>query len=380
MLCTAPASAQVQPLTKWIGGPFNVTVVNPTQQSDGGRIDCAPRTAGCKPLNLARCTDDTPMRINFVVAPGASGLPAYSGTTQALYAFLSATPGCIYSRLNGQTGYTPDLLIGTTSSLAGSAPFFAGGTQSFRFPTGVSTFNANMTKAGSTGEFTVGEMLNALGVCPPNQPVQMGTYFLCVGVDVTNSQGINNTSTASTATTTTAPGGATSSADPVTYLQFQIDTQPPEAPIITEVHSLNGRCNLSVNYTSPSLDVYTVRVKYSKNASNLNVACNLWTDDIEWTAPQTVNGQSGGTLKFTAQGLDNDITYAFCAEAEDYMQNVSPPSSVVTGQPRFECDIFACSPEPLRTGYCSQYAAPQLWLGALVTLGLRRLRRRGGAR
>ena len=54
---------------------------------------------------------------------------------------------------------------------------------------------------------------------------------------------------------------------------------------------------------------------------------------------------------------------------DDYLQNVSAPSDTVLGQPRFECDLFGCYPGPLKTGYCGQTAAPQVWL-ATAAAGL----------
>jgi hypothetical protein len=371
----------VTPLSAWVGGPFSVVINSPTVQDGGGRIDCAPRQPGCKPLNLARCTDSTPMPISFGVAPGASGLPAYTGTSQVLYAFLGTLNGCVYSTVSGQIGNDPNLLIGTTTSLGASAPFFAGGGRSFTFPDGVSTINPSLPQLAQSGVYTVADMLKTLGVCPPGQGVQMSTYFLCVGVDATASRGINNTA-AGTATgtatpaTPTTPAANTNGQDPVTYLQFQIDTVPPEPPTIAAVRSLNGRCTVHVDYTNQALDLYAVRVKYSSAPQNLNVPCNLWTEEVHTTPDQNAYGQSGGNLTFTVDHLDNDISYAFCAESEDYMENVSVPSANVLGQPRFECDLFGCYPNTLKTGYCSQTAAPQVWLLALGALGARLWQRR----
>jgi hypothetical protein len=378
-LMPATAFAQQSPLSTWVGDSFSMVINHPTVAADGGRIDCAPGTSGCRPLNISRCNDASILPIEFIISPGARSLPTYTGNSQVLYAFLGTTAGCVYSTVSGQTGNNPNLLIGTTSSLAGSAPFFSGGTQTFRFPAGISTFNAGVTAAGRTQIFTVGELMNALGVCPPNAPVQMSTYFLCVGVDVHASQGINNTATnAQTTQAGTGTPGATNAggSDPVAYLQFQIDTLPPDAPTITASRSLNGRVAVDVAYNSPSLDVYTIDVRYTKEPQNLTLACDQWTGDVRTTPSQNVYGQSSGNLTFMVEPLENNVDYAFCAQAVDYMENPSVPTPVSVAQPRFECDLFGCYPDALQTGFCAQTAAPQVWLMAAGAFGLRAVFRR----
>lgn len=377
--CAAPnvARAQVKLLDQWLDPNYGIVINSPTEQIGGGRIDCAPRQSGCKPMNLARCTDPTPMPINFSINPRQGTRATYTGSTQVLYAFLSTTGTCAYSMITGQVGNNPNLLIGLTPNLAGSAPFFTGGTQSFLFPGNITSFSDALPQVKASRVFTVADMMGMLGACGPT-PRDMSTYTLCIGVDATGSQGINNT-----ASTSATNGQTQSGSDPVTFLNFQVDTVPPAPPTLQEVQSLNGRARIKVQYVSPLLDLYEVRVKYSSRPENLQVPCNLWTEDVHVTPAQSAFGQVAGDLVFMVNDLDNDVDYAFCAESEDYMQNPSEPTANTIGHPRFECDLFGCYPGTLATGYCGQVAAPQLWLGALLALGARTLGRRrqsgGGA-
>lgn len=173
------------------------------------------------------------------------------------------------------------------------------------------------------------------------------------------------------------------------YLQFQVDTQPPPTPTIRQVEALNGRVRVDVDYDASTLDIWTLRLRYTKDPANLATApdaegalmprrCDAWTGDIE-SVVKTVYGQATATVPFTVDGLDNDTTYAFCADAVDYMENPSVPTDTVLGEPRFECDLFACYPDELQVGYCAQAGAPQLWLMAsagLLAVWQRRARRR----
>jgi hypothetical protein len=376
--CTA--QAQVTPLTTWVGGQFpNTLWQRPTQAADGAYINCAPGTQGCTPLNRSMC-DRPGVPIEFVVGPPSSaGTATYLGSNQTLYAFLSTANTCIYSTQTGGINNNPNYLIGTGAPV-GSSVFFNGSTP-FVFPAGGLTPSAAFPQLNQTG-FTTQDLLRVLGACPPANGVQLATYYLCIGVDAGQTGGVNNGTASTASTTTTSTGSSNSGSDPFAFVQFQVDTLPPAVPSGIDAKGLNGRVALTVTYDTSTLDAYSLRVKATSDPANLsltdadqnpNGTCDDWTGDVT-VQDRSVYGDSSGSATFTIDGT-NGTTYGFCAQAIDYMGNISTPSPVVFGRPRPECDLFGCYPAALQTGYCGQQLPPAAW-GLCAGLALWRAHRR----
>lgn len=375
VLCFVPvlAHAQVTPLSTWIGGQFpNTLWQHPNLADDGLLINCAPGTAGCTPLNLSMCNQPG-KPISFVVAPPSSTTAAtYTSSTQTLYAFISTQNNCIYSTQVGGINNNPNYLIGSGAPI-GSSVFF-GGVTPFVFPTGGLTPSSAFPNVTTQGFLTT-DLLNALGACPPDGVgVQLATYYICVGVDATQSLGINNGGT------TTSTSGTTSGGDPFAYVQLQIDTIAPATPSSVVVQPLDSRCDVTIDYDTTTLDAYYLQVKATADPANLaliaddpTATCDAWVDNV---VTHTVNiyGETSGTETVTING-DNGVLYGFCVETVDYMQNVSVPSTVSYGRPRPECDLFKCYPDVLQTGFCGASLPPSAY-GLVGALSLWRACRR----
>lgn len=380
------ALAEAQPLTTYVGGAFRIYINRPTTALDGYRVDCGPSQPDCFLLNRAACDPNGPaLPIQFTLSASGAGISVDASQTRTVYAFLSTTSSCIYSQVTGQTGNNPNLLIGTTAALPSGSIFFAGGTRPYVFPRDVDNFNPAVTAAASSGAFTTREMMAALGLCDNanGTATNLSTYFLCVGVDSSNKLGVNS-GTNVTSTGTTAAGS-----DPTAYLQLQADTRAPEPPTNLTLTPRNARVHAEVSVDTSLLDVYQVNLRYTNDPQNLAAGealdsngqprgCAAWQGSVGERSVNVYN-QVVGRATFDVDGLDNDVDYGFCALSQDRLGNVGEPTEVQVAQPRFECDLFACYPGDLQTGYCGAGAGPQLWgAGGLlgVVLALRRRYRR----
>lgn len=376
LLGSLPAAAQVSHLSSWIGGNFPYSQWARPTVADGGRLNCAPGNDNCVPLNLAACQDSAPARpIAFSVNPPAGGQhPAFSGSNQIVYAFLSTSASCVYSQQIGGQNNNPNFLIGTSSGVPSSSVFF-GGNVPFKLgdSSGALTLNTSLT-GFVPGEITTKDVLKAFNVCPNlgGTAAQLQTYYICIGLDADATSGINNTAAASSSTsTTTAVSGSAASTgtDPFQYIQFQIDTMPPEQPNTLSLNPLNGRVDVAVTFSSADLDVQVIRILATDDEVNLpsgdpNAAdeasdCTLWTGDVK-VSETSVQGLSTGDVAYTFHATNGKIVQA-CAVAVDYLGNQSLPTPIQTAVPRAECDLFTCYPGELTTGFCNAGLSTPYW-------------------
>jgi hypothetical protein len=331
--------------------------------------------------------DHAPMPIEFVIGPPSTAAAAtYTGNTQTLYAFLSNAPTCVFSESSGGINNDPNNLIGTGAPV-GNSVFFNGSTP-FVFPSGGLTPSPAFPDVNRSG-FTTADLLTALKACPPYDGIQLGTYYICVGVNTSQTKGLNNgNGTSSTATSaTTGFAATTSGSDPFAFVQFQVDTVPPPVPSSIVAKSLDSRCDVKVNYDASTLDAYYLRVKATSDPVNLtltdldqnpNGTCDAWTGDVI-TRDVNIYGETSGSETLTIRG-DNGTLYGFCAQTIDYLGNVSVPTPVTFGRPRPECDLFKCYPDTLQTGFCGATLPPSAYAvcGALALWRAARKRRLRG--
>lgn len=385
--------AEASPLTVFRGGGMYITTESPTLRNEGVIIDCSVSTAGCAPLNRMACTGK-PLPIRFTLGqPLSQAAPTYVGGTQSVYAFLSTTPSCIYSNNTSQVAANGNL-IGTSTGMPSSSVFFAGGYNAFTFPTELATIEPSASSDPVNKVFTTVDLLKLLNVCPEygGTPVNLTPVYICVGVDGTgNKGGINNATAATSASTATnssisATGSTSASSDLFGYMALQIDTSPPSAPTALSVTPKNGRARVSVSYDASLLDVYRVKVAYTRDASDIAAGAALDANGVAagcaaWTHGDSelldVKGVADGNNKvFSVSGLENGVAYSFCATTQDFLQNNSAPSAVQTATPREECDLFSCYSGTLRIGYCASQDLPALWSAAAAAAAWAAARRR----
>lgn len=386
---TATAWAQSAPtiISQWTSGTagqFNVQWSNPNTSSPQ-QIACSPASGNsCFLLNLAACSA-APVPLAFTATPMGSTVPA-SSTSQNIFIWGLLNQTCATGYASGATNnpnpntLNGSYLVGLESNV--SSTFLNQGGQGMSFPGNVpyvGGLDQNGNNTGTTNQllYTHLDLMNMYFSCQTG--VNLSTFYLCIGVDGNGTGCVGQACGASSGTVTT-PGVPTSGGgDYIAWAQVQIDTLPPNPPTIVNPKPLNGRVRFTVNYDMASLDTYTINVYVSSDPNNVasvqaGGTCDTWAPGSYQIISNGVQPQTG-TLPMTING-NNGTTYAYCAQAVDYLRNPSTFSAAVTLTPEFECDLFDCYPGELQTGFCGAALTPAWFLLPLAAVGARRVRRR----
>lgn len=379
--------------TSGSSGSFNVQWSNPNVNSPQ-MIACSPVSGNrCFLLNQAACSH-APVPLTFTASPMGGQVPTPNNAQNIyIWGLLNQTCSTGYA---GSATNNPNpnsiggsYLIGLETNVYQT--FMNPGGQGMSFPGNVpyvGGLDAN-GKAGGTSNpalYTHLDLMNQYLLCNPGSGQNLSTFYLCIGVDGNGSGCVGQACgvAGGTTTTTVGTGTGTSSGDYIAWAQVQIDTLPPSPPTINNPKPLNGRVRFNVVYDSNSLDTYTINIYSSSDPGNVALAqaaindttqpgCAGWTDNY-FLQSEGVQPQKG-TLPMTINGTNN-VTYAYCAQAQDYLHNVSTLSSPVILTPQFECDLFDCYPGDLQTGFCGAGLPPEWFALPFGAVAWRRRKRR----
>lgn len=119
----------------------------------------------------------------------------------------------------------------------------------------------------------------------------------------------------------------------VGFLQVNIDTKPPGAPL--DVVAESGDSSVLLRWTAPSTDVSTYVVTTFDMAGTV-----LRSDSVALVTNLRIDKLTNGTQ------------YQFAVRARDAAGNEGPDAALVQGTPRDECDFWKCYEGQERGGYC----------------------------
>jgi len=259
-------------------------------------------------------------------------------------------------------------LPGSATDCTGAAPTETISTTKLTF-TGNSTITFPGDDFDNIEEFTEYDVFFQAEACPGEDDTGLidTEVTLCIAIDAYGNDNQIDTN------------------DPHGWITFEIDTEPPPAPVIDEwlIEVGDKEIKLPLSISGSGTDDVLYWLAWYREAPMIeNEAGEEVLDPdvmpcLDW--PQVgrfeTEQEATATMAISAN-IKNGVTYEICVRAEDDATNIGPPSATVRATPRDECDFFECYPRDLKTGYCAAASGPSLLFLFLFAL----FRWRGGRR
>lgn len=316
-----------------------------TSPSDKATLELALADGTDTYLIPAHCEEDTLTETAAFSVSNLDGLPVVNSTDK-LYVWWESGDDCTSPSDNEADQLVYGIALDSDSISQTSGTPLTTSTVGLDFPDDVS--NATLTYQ---------EIFARLETDPCETEMNHVTLKLCFAVDLASS-------TAGDAVT------ISDTAEGWTELNLVIDTEPPPAPTIDSVRSLDGSIDIAVSVSDSDARVanWKLYLQPSTGDSTEETDCTAWT-----VTPTDFAASEGGSDTLNTRA-DNGIIYDICVVAEDEAGNLGNASAIVEGEARNECDFIECYPGDLKDGYCTAAPASLWWFAALGILIRRRFR------